>query len=127
MGYQRQFYMNGPGYGYGIGHFIMLATMFMIFAALIFFVFRHFDHAYSGGRAHYNPHSHDPWGRRASTLRSTCARCVSPKARSTRRSTPVDASTSRANNNSRAQEVRFATSRPIALRIPRRSPDNDGS
>ena len=52
--------MNGPGYGFGIASFALMAILFVLFATLIFFVVRHFDHAYANGHPHQDHHSLAP-------------------------------------------------------------------
>ncbi len=60
MGFDHQYFMNGPGTGFGIVGFALMVILFVLFATLIFFAIRHFDHAYAGGRGHQDHHSHGP-------------------------------------------------------------------
>ena len=60
MGFDHQYWMNGPGYGFGVAQFALMVILFVVFAALVFFVIRHFDHANAGARPHQDHHSHGP-------------------------------------------------------------------
>ena len=107
MGFQQQFYSNGAGDGYAVGHFAMMVILVALFAALRFLVIRRVDHDYAGhSRQGY---SHEVRSARANSaldpLRKRFAKNESDEQR-----TAVDVSSSKATRTLASRVTRLVVS-----------------